>query len=76
MSDIHIHFDPTKYYKNVVCPESIDSAVKIVMKFYPIQRITNFWENKDKIERFVGENRIFLKQIFRTFIFAFDYMFL
>ena len=76
MSDIHIHFDPTKDYKNVVCPESIDNAVKIVMKFYPIQRITNFWENKDKIERFVGENRIFLKQIFRTFIFAFDYMFL
>ena len=72
MSDIHIHFDPTKDYKNVVCPESIDNAVKIVMKFYPIQRITNFWENKEKIERFVGENRIFLKQIFRAFIIAFD----
>lgn len=72
MKTINIHFNPDNEYKNVTCPIRIDQTISIVRKFFPIHEITELWNNKERIERFVGQNAQFKDAIFNSFIKAFD----
>lgn len=72
MKNINIHFDQNDDYNCVTCPGDIDNVVCIIRKFFPIHEVPKFWENKERIERFVGQNRKFSKEIFDAIIKAFD----
>lgn len=72
MKKINIEFDPKNDYKNENMQIKIDNLVSIVTKFFPIQQIIYFGKNKEKMERIIGKYEMFKKEIFHSFILAFD----
>ena len=72
MENINIHFDIKNDYKDANYPIHIDPAICVVRHFYPIDRIIKFWEHKEQFDWFLGKNRTLIKEIYRSFIRAFD----
>ena len=67
-----IQYNEKYDYSNDHCPSCINEEIKIVMKFYPLDEVRDFWQNKKRLEAFIGKYRNHYKEITQAFVRAFD----
>lgn len=72
INGIGIQFNEKDDYNNDQCPSDINEEIKIVMKFYPLDEVRDFWQNKKRLEAFIGKYRNHYKEITQAFVRAFD----
>ena len=72
MKNLQIQFNLSDDYNASFCPFKIDEGINIVLKFYPITRIDEIFQNKEKFNCFIGKYRNKHKEIIQAFIRSFD----
>lgn len=70
--NLKIKFDPNNDYSDEKYPIKIDKTISFIDTFYPTYQIDYFMQNKNRIERFIGNNRIHEKEIQHEIIKTFD----
>lgn len=70
--NLKIKFDPNNDYSDEKYPIKIDKTISFIDTFYPTYQIDYFMQNKNQIERFIGNNRIHEKEIQHEIIKTFD----
>ena len=72
MKNLGIQFNLSDDYDKSFCPFKIDEGINIVLKFYPLTRIHEIFQNKEKFNCFIGQYSDKHKEIIQAFIRSFD----
>ena len=72
LKDLEIQFNLSDDYDTSFCPFKIDEGINVVLNFYPITRIHEIFQNKEKFHCFIGQYSNKHEEIIRAFIRSFD----